>query len=521
MAELKSFGAPPSAVLMVMGAVMVLIEGRKGKVPKDRSWTKVKAMMAKVDQFLDSLVNYDKENIHPNILKAIEDYLSNPEFDPDIVRSKSGPAAVLCSWVINIVRFYKVFCDVAPKQMVLEEANSQLKDGQDRLTGIIASVKQHKDTSHHAHSETSLAARKQSSASMTSLKSTDQERRGSFRATETISKGGFLAPTKAWLSLRGDMNSLSSLSPRSLSPGSKERSLSPRRRLRENSADSDTNSRKSVTFGVRERKAADKDPGLPSVRRSSSLRGAGDMARRVRPAKASVDNLTQQNGSAEETVKVKRRAVVKRSESRSLRSREASKENVEQSLKAVNASSEKITSREASREIGGIKSVDAKPGVKSVLKSRDSSKDNSSTKSSLSREGSMRRRSVAKEAVKEINNGGKKTASTSEAPAEMSSVDATKPPASPPAAVSNGLIEVPPASTKLSMAAKLETQLRAEEKAAKAKAEAEAEAKVKAANAEAEIAKGESTVIQMASKTVAASTTSTVTGKVLIDRLKT
>ena len=133
----------------------------------------------------------------------------------------------------------------------------------------------------------------------------------------------------------------------------------------------------------------------------------------------------------------------------------------------------------------------------------------------------MRRRSVAKEAVKEINNGGKKTASTSQAPAEMSSVDATKPPASPPAAVSNGLIEVPPASTKLSMAAKLETQLRAKEKAAKAKAEAEAEAKVKAANAEAEIAKGESTVIQMASKTVAASTTSTVTGKVLIDRLKT
>ena len=57
--------------------------------------------------------------------------------------------------------------------MVLEDANSQLKDSQDRLTGVIANVK---DTSHHAHSETSLAARKQSSASMTSLKSTDQER---------------------------------------------------------------------------------------------------------------------------------------------------------------------------------------------------------------------------------------------------------------------------------------------------------------------------------------------------------
>ena len=34
--ELKSFGSPPSAVLMVTGAVMVLIQGRNGKIPKDR-----------------------------------------------------------------------------------------------------------------------------------------------------------------------------------------------------------------------------------------------------------------------------------------------------------------------------------------------------------------------------------------------------------------------------------------------------------------------------------------------------
>ena len=48
--ELKSFGSPPSAVLMVSGAVMVLILGQNGKIPKDRSWAKVKAMMGKVDQ---------------------------------------------------------------------------------------------------------------------------------------------------------------------------------------------------------------------------------------------------------------------------------------------------------------------------------------------------------------------------------------------------------------------------------------------------------------------------------------
>ena len=60
---------------MTTGAVMVLILGQSGKIPKDRSWAKVKIMMSKVDQFLDSLINYDKENIPNNVLVAIEPYL--------------------------------------------------------------------------------------------------------------------------------------------------------------------------------------------------------------------------------------------------------------------------------------------------------------------------------------------------------------------------------------------------------------------------------------------------------------
>ena len=45
--ELKAFGSPPSAVVMVTSAVMVLLS-HNGKVPKDRSWAKAKVMMAKV-----------------------------------------------------------------------------------------------------------------------------------------------------------------------------------------------------------------------------------------------------------------------------------------------------------------------------------------------------------------------------------------------------------------------------------------------------------------------------------------
>lgn len=49
--------------------------------------------MAKVDAFLDALINYDKENIHPEIIKAIQPYLNDAEFEPEFVRSKSAAAA--------------------------------------------------------------------------------------------------------------------------------------------------------------------------------------------------------------------------------------------------------------------------------------------------------------------------------------------------------------------------------------------------------------------------------------------
>lgn len=57
-------------------------------------------VMAKVDTFLDCLINYDKENIHPEIIKAIQPYLKDSEFEPEFVRSKSAAAAgMLMNWI--------------------------------------------------------------------------------------------------------------------------------------------------------------------------------------------------------------------------------------------------------------------------------------------------------------------------------------------------------------------------------------------------------------------------------------
>ena len=96
--------------------------------------------MAKVDQFLDQLITYDKENIPEASLKAVQPYLQDPEFNPESVKAKSGAAAGLSSWVINIVIFYNVFCDVEPKRKALAQANAELAAAEEKLSKIKAKI---------------------------------------------------------------------------------------------------------------------------------------------------------------------------------------------------------------------------------------------------------------------------------------------------------------------------------------------------------------------------------------------
>ncbi|NWI20364.1 DYH9 protein, partial [Crypturellus soui] len=137
--ELRSFGSPPSAVSNVTAAVMVLM-APSGKIPKDRSWKAARVAMARVDGFLDALMKFNKENIHENCLKALQPYLQDPQFQPELVATKSYAAAGLCSWVINIVRFHEVFCEVEPKRQALSKANTELAAAQDKLASVKAKI---------------------------------------------------------------------------------------------------------------------------------------------------------------------------------------------------------------------------------------------------------------------------------------------------------------------------------------------------------------------------------------------
>lgn len=38
-----------------------------------------------------------------------KDYLENPNFTPDSIKTKSGAAAGLCSWVINVCKYFRIY----------------------------------------------------------------------------------------------------------------------------------------------------------------------------------------------------------------------------------------------------------------------------------------------------------------------------------------------------------------------------------------------------------------------------
>lgn len=63
-------------MIRVAEAVYILF-APKGKIPKDKSWKACKAMMGGMDAFLSNLRHYDKENIHPDIVKAIQPYIND------------------------------------------------------------------------------------------------------------------------------------------------------------------------------------------------------------------------------------------------------------------------------------------------------------------------------------------------------------------------------------------------------------------------------------------------------------
>jgi dynein heavy chain len=77
---------------------------------QDLSWAAGKKFMGNVDAFLKMLLTFNKDNIPLQCVEQCErDYISNPKFTADSIRTKSGAAAGLCAWVVNICKYFRIY----------------------------------------------------------------------------------------------------------------------------------------------------------------------------------------------------------------------------------------------------------------------------------------------------------------------------------------------------------------------------------------------------------------------------
>ncbi|CAB3230574.1 unnamed protein product [Arctia plantaginis] len=128
---IKTMKSPPRGIRLVMEAICILKEVKPDKVPNPSGvgtiedyWGPSKKLLNDI-KFLESLQNYDKDNIPPPVMKKLMTTVMLDEgFVPEKIRSVSVAAEGMCKWVIAMTKYDKVAKVVAPKKQRLAAAQA-------------------------------------------------------------------------------------------------------------------------------------------------------------------------------------------------------------------------------------------------------------------------------------------------------------------------------------------------------------------------------------------------------------
>ncbi|XP_076653327.1 dynein heavy chain 3, axonemal [Halictus rubicundus] len=129
----RSMKSPPAGVRLVMEAVCVLKGVKPEKVTDPatgQTWEDYWPASIKVlgdMRFLESLRNFDKDNVPPAYMKKIRDkFINDRSFQPDAIKKVSTACEGLCKWVRAMEVYDRVIKVVKPKQEMLAEAEAAL-----------------------------------------------------------------------------------------------------------------------------------------------------------------------------------------------------------------------------------------------------------------------------------------------------------------------------------------------------------------------------------------------------------
>eukprot|EP01018_Ginkgo_biloba_P007240 Gb_31252 [translate_table: standard] len=105
-------------------------------------WEPSTKMLTDPQKFLDSLLQFDKENISSATIEKIEPYIAMESFTPEQVARVSKACTSICMWVRAMHAYYLVCQVVAPKRAQLAEAQALLEATMQQLSMAQSKLKE-------------------------------------------------------------------------------------------------------------------------------------------------------------------------------------------------------------------------------------------------------------------------------------------------------------------------------------------------------------------------------------------
>ncbi|NWU76504.1 DYH7 protein, partial [Onychorhynchus coronatus] len=135
-AVVKTMKNPPSGVKLVMAAVCVIMGKKPEKIPNPSGaggkildyWTVSQKMLGNIN-FLRELKSCSESPLPEAVMQKIRtEYLTNPEFDPQLVAKASSAAEGLCKWIKGMEVYHRVSKEIEPKKERLRVAEESLAE---------------------------------------------------------------------------------------------------------------------------------------------------------------------------------------------------------------------------------------------------------------------------------------------------------------------------------------------------------------------------------------------------------
>ncbi|CAJ0934299.1 unnamed protein product, partial [Mesorhabditis belari] len=132
--ELRSMASPPTLVKISLEAMMIMLHENVGT-----DWKAIRAVMVR-DDFMSRILNYDADQVTPELIKAIDKYINNPDWEFEKVNRASQACGPMVKWARAQLLYSEMLHKVGPLRNELKrlesDAERKTKEGEEVKTRI-------------------------------------------------------------------------------------------------------------------------------------------------------------------------------------------------------------------------------------------------------------------------------------------------------------------------------------------------------------------------------------------------